>query len=84
MVRYVKKRGNTFFAVGANRRGVYAVATHRVKGVGTVKATLGTRGKTLGVKRNVGRLKCEAGYNFSTHTPYFKARAKSRASRRRR
>ena len=76
MVRYVKKRGNTFFATGANSRGAYAVLTHRIKGIGTVKAAVGTRGKTLSVKRNVGKLKCEAGYNLSTKTPYFNARAR--------
>jgi len=80
-VRYVRKRGNTFLAIGANKHRAYAIATHRVRGVGTIKATIGTRGKTLSIKRNIGMLKCEAGYNFSTQTPIIRVHHRFRRKR---
>lgn len=76
-----RKRGNSFIAVGWNRRGPYAVATHRMKGIGTVKATFGSKGGTIGIKRKIAGKKYEAGYNVSTKTVYVK-RARQRKRRR--
>lgn len=78
MVRFVRRKGNAFIAVRANRRGAYAVATRRIKRVGTIKVTVGTKGRTLSVKRKIGRMKCELGYDFSTHAPYLNARGTRR------
>ncbi len=75
-----RRRGRAFVAAGISRRhGPYGVATYRIKRVGTVKATAGSRGVTLGLKRRVAGRKIEAGYNFTTKTFYAK-----QARRRRR
>jgi len=78
----VRRRGRSFFAAGLGRHGPYAVGTYHVRGVGTVKATIGTRGFTLGGKRRVGGRKYEAGYNFTTKSPYFGSRRSPRRRRR--
>jgi hypothetical protein len=52
-----------------------------VKGIGTVKATFGSKGGTIGIKRKIAGKKYEAGYNVSTKTAYVK-RARQRKRRR--
>lgn len=61
-------------AAGVGKHGPYAVATHRVKNVGTVKATTGTKGTTIGIKRRIGNRKHEVGYNFTTKSPYYRSK----------
>jgi len=43
-----------------------------VKGIGTVKATFGFKGGTIGIKRKIAGKKYEVGYNVSTKTAYVK------------
>lgn len=82
-MRHVRKRGSSFLAVGVNMKGMYLVATKRVPRVGTIKATVGTKGATLGVKRRIGRVRCEVGYNFTSKTPYARTRRVGIRKRRR-
>jgi hypothetical protein len=66
-----RRRGRSFVAAGVSRRyGPYGVATCRIRNVGTVKATAGSRGVTLGLKSRVAGRKVEGGYNFTTKTFY--------------
>jgi hypothetical protein len=74
-----RRRGRAFVAAGISKRhGPYVVGTYRLKKVGTVKATAGSKGVTLGLKRNVLGRKVEAGYNFTTKTFYAKQARKRR------
>lgn len=75
-------RGRVFVAAGISKKyGPYGLGTYRIRNVGTLKATVGPKGLTLGLKRNVLGRKVEAGYNFTTKTFYAKQVRKRRHRR---
>lgn len=81
MKSFRKKIGKSFVAGGWGKSGPYLVATHRL-GKGTyAKATTGTRGTTIGLKKKIGRRNYELGYNLTTKSAYLRG---TRARRTRR
>ena len=77
-----RRHGRAFVAAGISKRhGPYGVATYRIKKIGTVKATTGSKGVTLALRRRVAGRKIEAGYNFTTKTLYAKRVRQRRRAR---
>ena len=80
MKSFRKKMGKSFVAGGWGRSGPYLVATQRLADRTYVKATTGTRGTTVGLKRRIGKRNYELGYNLTTKSAYLR---RSNAKRRR-
>jgi len=77
-----RRHGRAFVAAGISKKyGPYGVGTYRIRNVGTVKATVGSKGVTLSLKRNVLGRKVEAGCNFTTKTYYAKLAKRHRRGR---
>lgn|GEM_PF-6431983 len=77
-----RKMGKAFAAGGWGRHGPYAVGTYRVAPGWYVKATAGTKGTTLGIKRSKGGRSFEYGKNFTTKQPYAKVSLKRQGRKR--
>ena len=75
------KRGRLFAAAGWGKYGPYAVGTYR-RGRAVAKATVGTRGGTVGARYRVYRqVKVGGEYNITRRRKAFEIRAKKKTFR---
>jgi hypothetical protein len=77
------KRGRYFAAIGIGRYGPYAVGTYR-RGRAVAKASVGTRGATVGGRYRVyRRVRVGGEYNFTHHRRTLEFRTRRRILRMR-